>query len=39
MNPTIRKVFTILLIVLFISFSHVGSAGTNDDTTIMHPIN
>lgn len=34
MNPTIRKVFCILLIVLFISFSHVGSAAnSNDDTT------
>lgn len=34
MNPTIRKVFNILLIVLLISFSHVGSAaGANDDTT------
>ncbi len=33
MNP--RKVFNILFIVLFISFSHVGSAaaGTNTDTT------
>lgn len=34
MNPTIRKVFCILLIALFISFSHVGSAAnSNDDTT------
>ncbi len=33
MNP--RKVFNILFIVLFISFSHVGSAAadTNTDTT------
>ncbi|AZU37910.1 hypothetical protein BBB02_05585 [Wolbachia endosymbiont of Bemisia tabaci] len=34
MNPTIRKVFCILLIVLFISFSHTGSAAnSNDDIT------
>lgn len=34
MSPTIRKVFCILLIVEFISFSHVGSAAnSNDDTT------
>lgn len=34
MNPTIKRIFNIFLIVLFISFSHVGSvANANDDTT------
>lgn len=35
MNPTIKTIFNIFLIVLFISFSHVGSADTkaSDDTT------
>ncbi|WP_425385837.1 TrbC/VirB2 family protein [Wolbachia endosymbiont (group A) of Barypeithes pellucidus] len=35
MNPTIKRIFNIFLIVLFISFSHVGSAAadTNADTT------
>ncbi|QOD38385.1 TrbC/VirB2 family protein [Candidatus Wolbachia massiliensis] len=37
MNPTIRKIFSAFLIILFISFSHVGSAdtksSTSDDTT------
>ncbi len=35
MNPTIKRIFNIFLIVLFISFSHVGSAAadTNTDTT------
>ncbi len=34
MNPTIKRIFNIFLIVLFISFSHVGSAAadTNTDT-------
>lgn len=31
MNPTIKRIFNIFLIVLFISFSHVGSAAA--DTT------
>jgi type IV secretory pathway VirB2 component (pilin) len=35
MNPTIKRILNVFLIILFISFSHVGSAAadTNVDTT------
>ncbi|WP_341815811.1 MULTISPECIES: TrbC/VirB2 family protein [unclassified Wolbachia] len=33
MNPTIRKAFSTFLIILFISFSHTGSADAGADTT------